>query len=169
MYVGYDRGHRLVYICRKGKGHLTRSLEHLDAYVIALVLRRLATLNVDDLSTQSPETIAARAEAQALQQRLDDAVEQFTTGALTGATLAKIERNLLPKIADAQRRARPTRVAPLIAGLAGGTAAERWDALTIEQRREVVRLLADVTVLRSTRPRGTKGFDPDAVRVDWKL
>jgi hypothetical protein len=45
----------------------------------------------------------------------------------------------------------------------------RWDALTIEQRREVVRLLFDVTVAKSTLPRGARGFDPDTVRVTPKV
>lgn len=59
-------------------------------------------------------------------------------------------------------------IPPNIADLAGDDVDKRWDALTVEQRREVIRVLADITVLPTTRPRGSTGFDPDAVRIEWR-
>jgi hypothetical protein len=49
------------------------------------------------------------------------------------------------------------------ADLAGEGVEDPWDALSTEQKREVVRILLDVTVLPSTRPTGSRGFDPDAM------
>jgi DNA invertase Pin-like site-specific DNA recombinase len=168
LYVGGDRG-RPVYICRRGKGHLTRSKEHLDAYIVSLVIRRLATLDLDDLDGEPSEQREARVEARKLKKRLDDATDKFTEGKLSASTLARIERQLAPKIAEAERAATPRAVSPLLSELASANAAQRWDALTIEQQREAVRELADIMVLRDTRGRGKRGLDPDAVRVDWKF
>src|SRR5262249_33230793 len=47
MYVGHDRG-RLVYTCGTHPGHLTRSKTHVDAYVTAVLLERLASEDFDD-------------------------------------------------------------------------------------------------------------------------
>jgi hypothetical protein len=52
--------------------------------------------------------------------------------------------------------------------LAGEGVDERWDAMTVEEQGDVIRVLLDVTVLPSTKPRGSRGFDPDAVRLEWR-
>jgi hypothetical protein len=51
-------------------------------------------------------------------------------------------------------------VPPNLEQLAGPGVDRRWKKLTIEQQRDVVRLLLDVTVLPSKRPRGSTGFAP---------
>jgi DNA invertase Pin-like site-specific DNA recombinase len=167
MYVGNDRG-RPVYVCRNGKGHLARSQEHLDAFVTVVLLERLATVDLGELSTESPEAEAARAEALELRARLADAIERFTEGNLTAATLAKIEAKLEPKIAAAERAARTNTVPPVVQDLAGAGVDARWDALTIEQRRDVVRALLDITVKPSKRPRGARGFEEKAIAIKWR-
>jgi site-specific DNA recombinase len=167
LYAGVSRGWS-VYVCKAGKGHLGRSRDHLDAYVTTVVLERLATLDVDDLTAEAPEAADARHEADELRGRLDDALAEFTAGSLSAGMLAKIEADLEPRIADAERRARAASPSPAVASLAGEGVDARWDALTVEQRREVVRLLMHMTVLPSTRPQGSKGFDPDAVRIEWR-
>ena len=88
---------------------------------------------------------------------------------MSANTLARTEAKLEPKIADAERRARVAGVSPVVANLVGKGADARWDALTVEQQREVVRALLHITVLPSTRPRRSRGFDPDAVRLEWRV
>jgi DNA invertase Pin-like site-specific DNA recombinase len=169
MYQAPDRG-RGVYVCIPGKHHVVRSQDHLDAYVTTLVLERLRDedLGSQHVGDRDPEVEAARIEAEQLQARLDDAVAQFTTGDLSGAMLATIEKDLKPKIAEAERRARPPTRSPLLDDLAGADIDTRWDALQLEQQREVVRLLLDITVLPSKRKPGSRGFDPTAVRIKWR-
>jgi site-specific DNA recombinase len=167
MWQAHDRG-RGVYVCRNGGSHLARSQDHLDAYVTTLVLERLANEDLVAHEVRDPEAEAARLEAQQLRERLDGAVQQFTNGDLTAATLAKIEHELEPPIADADRRARPRPRSPLIDDLAGADVDTRWDRLNIEQQREVVRTLLDITVLPSTRKSGSRGFDPAGVRTEWR-
>jgi hypothetical protein len=167
MYVGKAHG-KPTYECAPGRGHLTRSQEHLDAYVTVVVLERLATIDLDDLGAEHPDTIEARAEAAEMRQRINDAADKFAGGEISSAVLARVEATLTPKIRAAEKRARAAAIPPNLAALAGEGVDERWDALSVEQQREVVRLLLDVTVLPDTRPRGSRGFDPGAVRLEWR-
>lgn len=165
MYVGGDRGRR-VYVCREGKGHLGRSQEHLDKFVTGVLLERLATLDLDEFFAEKDDTIEARAEARELRDRLADAVEQCAVGELSPVMLGRLEAKLKPKIAAADRAARGKVVPAVVRDLAAGD--REWDDLTIEQRREVVRLLLDVTVLPSKRPHGSRGFDPKSVKIEGR-
>jgi hypothetical protein len=56
----------------------------------------------------------------------------------------------------------------LLDDLAGADIDTKWDALNIEQQREVVRTLLDITVLPSKAKRGSRGFDPKSVRTKWR-
>ena len=42
-----------------------------------------------------------------------------------------------------------------------------WAQLSLMQKRAILDTVADVTVLPSTPT--TRGFDPDGVRIDWKI
>jgi site-specific DNA recombinase len=168
MYVWTDGHGRGTYACTSSGGHLTRNQKHLDAYITAVILERLATVDFGDLSAEHPEAAAARAEAAELRQRLDDAAAEYSAGNVSASMLGKVEADLMPKIKQAEKRARAATIPPNIGDLAGEGVDERWDALTVEQRREVIRVLLDITVLPSTLPRGARGFDPDAVRLEWR-
>jgi len=168
MYCG-KAGGKLTYECKPGRGHLTRNQQHLDAYVTAVLLERLATIDLDDLGAEHPDAVKARAEAAEMRQRINDAADKFASGQISSSTLAKIETNLTPKIRAAEKRARAAAVPPNLAALTGEGVDERWDTLSIEQQREIVRLLLDVTVMPDTRPKGSRGFDPDAVKLEWRV
>jgi site-specific DNA recombinase len=132
-------------------------------------VERLATFDFGDLTAEHPEAAAARTEAAELRQRLDDASSEYSAGNVSASMLGRVEAELLPRIKAAEKRARAASIPPNIADLAGEGVDERWDALTVEQQREVIRVLVDVTVLPTTRPRGSTGFDPDAVRLEWRV
>lgn len=168
MYVWTDGKGRGTYACTSSGGHLTRNQRHLDAYVTAVILERLATVDFGDVSAEHPEAVEAREEAARLRQRLDDAAAEYSAGNLSASMLGKVENDLTTQIKAAEKRARAAVVPPNIGELAGPGIDERWDALSVEQRREVIRVLLDVTVMPSTRPRGSTGFDPDAVRLEWR-
>lgn len=169
--TGLRRTVRLTYTC-SGLTHCTaRDLHKLEAFVVGVVLERLGRSDAREAiagSKADPATEAAMREAVELRQRLDDATTEFTAGRLSAATLARIEGELLPKIQDAERRARvaglPTVAAEIAAHEDPGAA---WDALQPEQRREVIRALLDVVVL-PVKVRGRRGFDPETVRIEWR-
>jgi site-specific DNA recombinase len=167
MYVWKDR-HNRVYACTKSGGHLCRSQKHLDKYVEAMVLERLATVDFSALAAEHPDAAEARAEATELHERLDAAAAEYSAGRISASMLGKVEADLVPRVRQAERRVRAAVVPPNLEQLAGAGVDRRWKQLTVEQCRDVIRLLVDVTVLPSTRPRGSTGFDPDAVRLEWR-
>jgi hypothetical protein len=44
-----------------------------------------------------------------------------------------------------------------------------WKQLTLAQKRAILDAVADVTVLPTAATRNRRGFDPDSVRIDWKV
>jgi DNA invertase Pin-like site-specific DNA recombinase len=165
-----DRKERLTYTCRY-KLCTARDLRQLEAFVTAVVIERLsapdarAALSDDDALA---EVAVARAEATELRARLAEAVEQFTAGALSAATLAQIEGSLLPKIAEADKAARLSTLPTAARTLAAADdPAGRWLQLSHDQQREVIRTLLEVVVL-PVATRGRKAFDPASVRIEWR-
>ncbi|HSH59903.1 MAG TPA: recombinase family protein [Acidimicrobiales bacterium] len=168
MHALHDRRGRKFYECNE-KFCVARDLAKLDAYVTLVVIERLSRPDVTEALAgvaQNPAVTGARQRAQELRAQLDDAVEQFTAGKLTGATLAKVEAKLLPLIDDVEREARHALV-PLEIDVPTSNVDVWWDGLTGEVRREVVATLIAAVVVLPTR-RGTRGFDPTAVRIEWR-
>jgi site-specific DNA recombinase len=54
-----------------------------------------------------------------------------------------------------------------LAALEGGDIAALWEGFPLAQKRAILDVVADITVL-PTKPT-TRGFDPDGVRIDWKV
>jgi hypothetical protein len=162
-----------AYVCRD-HGHVVRQRETLDAYVEAVVLaylgepgnrRRLAPL----LDTGERLDMAAlHAKRAGLQARLDDLAGMFAAGDIDGSQLRRGTRELRDQLADVDSvlagLARKSPVAELVGEPDAIT--ERWSALTPDLKGKVIDELMTVVVLPS--PRGTKGFHPEYVRVDWK-
>lgn len=114
-------------------------------------------------------TAEAAAEAAGLKARLDSFTDAAAAGEVSPASLARIEATLLPQIADAERRARVDTGSPLVAWLAGepDKVRERWQELTVPQRREAVRFVITRTHrIRLLRTRqGIQHLDPDSVEI----
>ncbi len=168
MHALHDRRGRKLYECR-GKFCVARDLVKLDAYVTAIVLERLSRPDVTEALAgvgSDPAVEDAQRRVQELRGQLDDAVEQFTAGKLTAATLAKVEGKLLPLVDEAEREARHALV-PLEVEVPSSDVDAWWDGLTGEVRREIVATLLAAVVVLPTR-KGTRGFDPAAVRIEWR-
>lgn len=164
----HDRNKRKVYTCRD-KFHVGRDLTKLDAFVSAVIVERLSRPDAAEAMAgtgSNPEADAARDRAEVIRRQLEDAVEQFTSGALSGAMLAKVEQRLRPALEDAEREARRSYVGLEMDVPAEGVA-EWWEALTPEVQREVVgALIAAVVILPAKR--GSRTFDPNSVRIEWR-
>lgn len=167
MHALHDRRGRKFYECKDGF-HVARDLAKLDEFITTVVVERLKRSDVAEALADAPPDPAvdhARSRAAGLRTQLDDAVEQFTAGNLTAATLAKVEAGLLPQIADAEREIRRVLV-PLEVDVPAD-ADGWWASLTGEVRREVVAALIAAVVVLPAR-RGSRSFDPAAVRVEWR-
>src|SRR5215207_7865248 len=81
----------------------------------------------------------------------------------------EFEPDLLARLAEAERRARPVAVPPLVAELAGPEATARWEGLELEQQRAVIRLLCTVRIMRRPESqRGSRAFDPTLIKIEWR-
>jgi DNA invertase Pin-like site-specific DNA recombinase len=165
--AGRVRPLRTIYACRY-KHCVARTAPDLEAFVTEVVLERLSrpdALPVDDSEGRTTEAVARVRE---LRSRLDEAVAAFTAGDLSAMVLGRIEADLVPSIAEAERAARYVGMSPVVGSLLGtGDVRTGWDELTVEQRRNVVRSLLTVTILPAGR--GRRSFDPDTVRVEWTV
>ncbi len=140
---------RHSYFCRAAT-HVTRDLTRVDAYVTAAVVSRLAHPDAAELLTVEArgDSDRLRAEADALRARQDDlaalvaepggmTVAQFkTANARLTERLAMVEGEL----AEAGRTNILTSV--VVPGDADAVAA-RWEAMTLTQRKAIVRALTE--------------------------
>lgn len=148
-----------------------RSLRMVDEYVTEALLTRLERPDVADLfavadDEEEAAREGARAELADARAALDGWYDAAAEGSVTPAGLAKIETRLLAKIADAEQRARPRPSSPVLAEVLDGDVRERWAALPIPARREVVRALMDVQIHRTRR--GARKLDPESITITWR-
>jgi len=139
---GYD-----AYTCSANTRCVSRSLPKVDAAVEAAIVALCRGLSRPVRPEADSEAEVASREAEALRERLDGFITQAVDGSLSPATLQRIEADLLPKIEEAERRARPKSFVPGLDELFGEHAADRWGQMPLLDRRNVVRHLVTVTIL----------------------
>lgn len=151
---------------------VARKIEFVDAFVTDVIVERLAQPDMLDVFApldSADEREAARRELQERRADLEALRAAAEARTITMESFLRLEPVRVAEVRAAERRVTPVEVPPLLAELAGPDAAQRWGTLELEQRREVVRLLADVKIMK--RPDGQKGrvgFDPDLIRIDWR-
>lgn len=155
------------YVCRAGCGGARQA--PLDELVEAAVVEALADPRIYGRLRQAGETTdrevqAARDEAAALRARLDDYRERARRGAIDADDFAAISAGLKADLAAADERAERVSLPPALRPFLtpGADVEARWDAATVQARREVIRALVTVTV----RPAGRNPRADLAGRVD---
>lgn len=182
MRVVKNRG-ALAYSCwrrvpQEGPSfHVSRVQRRLEEFVEDAIIAWCTREDAADIWASDDETDAeARRldeEAAADRARLDAFYDQAADGGLTPAGLKKIEQKMLPKIERLEAKVRSMRKArlPLIDDLIdsdGETVRARWEALTVIQRREVLRALTD-SIEVFPAGRGRSNFsDWDYTRIVWR-
>ncbi|UVF60313.1 serine integrase [Gordonia phage Murp] len=137
-----------TYMCRD-KFCACRMVSTVDTYVVEAVMRRLEGQDlVGQIDSDNAEYATAIENVRALQQRLDSFTDAAAEGEVTPAALARIEAKLLPQIERAEGRVRALAHSPAVARIAGAGARERWELLTVRDRRDLVRALVDVQIHR---------------------
>ena len=154
---GYDS-----YTCSSPGRHVARRIPKVDHLVeetvIAICEHQSIASRQDD-----PKLAEAQAEVERLRARLDAfyAQAEDEDNPLSPAALARFEKSLLPKIEDAERRARPVFDIPELTELYGPNARARWELWKdpkkvpdgILKRRAVVRALLTVKILPASAGR----------------
>ncbi|QRZ09954.1 recombinase family protein [Mycolicibacterium austroafricanum] len=157
-----------LYVC-DGKGCVGRSEPAVDEVVKELVIGRLALPDaLDWLMGDDEDARRWSTRVDELNRRLAEAADAFAEGAITGEQLRRITARLQPDLDDADLRRAQSIVQLDLAAirpLAGPTARERWDEMTVSQRRAVVETLGLRVIVERTRP--GPGFDPDSIRIEW--
>ncbi|KUH89809.1 hypothetical protein AU187_16060 [Mycobacterium sp. IS-1556] len=172
----YRCGNRNI---RDGGGHVTREASTLDAYVEEVIVTRLSEPGLLDGLLEADDdrdTAALRVELVAVRERQDELAGLFAAGQITARQLAigteqltAKEEALAKALASAGRR-NPIQMlcgAKDLRSLWFGTREGRSDGLSLGQRRALLDVLMTVTVLPAPRNRG--GFDPNYVRIEWKV
>lgn len=167
--TGHTRHGKRVYVCRASKC-ISRKADPVDELVTAVVLERLSRPDAVDLLTtrEAPDTAQLRAKAAAIRERLDDLATGLEEGLLTLGAVRKSSDRLRAELAAIDACLQATIHADVLRPLV--TAADpsgAWERLDLAQQREVVDTLMSVTLLKPET--GTREFDPESVRIDWKV
>ncbi|MEU3945392.1 recombinase family protein [Streptomyces sp. NPDC029526] len=172
LRVVKTRGRR-AYQCSEGY-HTMMRVELLDGYVEEALLEWLATRAADAFRTDEQQARAAQARARlaVLERQLEEARGQAATvdertgePLLSVASLVALEAALVPQIVKARAATEVVHAPPVVQGLVGaGDVEERWEALSVEQRRAVVRTCVNVRLHRA-RARGVRSVEPGRVTL----
>ncbi|UWW09413.1 recombinase family protein [Mycolicibacterium brumae] len=157
------------YEC-KDHQHVVARGEPVDAYVETLVLGRLARTNIHVMldAGEKVDVDGLHSQRAAVQARLDELAALFAEGVIDGSQLRRGTAELRSQMAELDATlaevSRRSPVADLLA--AGDAVAERWETLSADLKSKIIQELMTVTILPA--PRGSKGFNPERVRVEWR-
>ncbi|MGW2484969.1 recombinase family protein [Streptomyces sp. NPDC001571] len=159
-----------------GKGYHTSGLTApIDEYVRGKLFEWLSSpafiaafTEGDDGAIQRIEE--AEAEVVMLRGRLKDFRGRAIEGVLSADSFAEIEAGLLPKIKDAENRARSLKAPSIVRDIVGTTpaeVAEAWGRLELPQQRLIAQTLLDVRLKKV--PRGAVVPASEHVAVEPRL
>jgi DNA-directed RNA polymerase specialized sigma24 family protein len=159
----------LTYRCLKRQCCAVK-MDYLDEYVERIVVAWLSTTDVHEAlhqPTSDREASQARAEAQRLRGDLEDYKKLAEAGELKPVDYVRFERGLSRQIAEAEARAQQADLPAVLRGRIGAHAADEWAKLagTVAVKREIIRLVLSIELLRTTPDDRT--FGPHRVRLAW--
>jgi DNA invertase Pin-like site-specific DNA recombinase len=163
---GYANRYRtLMYKCR-AHGCVNIAMEWLDRHVELAVLGARADPGAADLYRGDGEEGARhRAEAARLRAELDEWAEADIS---VRAYQVK-EAKLLPLIARAEEAAAAASALPALGALlTAGDIRAGWKALELPSRRDVIRALMDVSVMKAPDQARASRMDPGRIVISWK-
>ena len=158
-----------AYSCRD-RHCASRSVPKLDAYVTGRVLERLSRADVAEglADMANPVAEAARQRADALRAELAEAFELWRAGKLSVGAYGRMESDLQPRIAEADREARKALV-PIALDVPTEGVDAWWDGLDHEQHREVVAALVAVVAVHPLKAgMSPRRFYPELVDIEWR-
>ncbi len=177
LYIHYDSAGTLCYMCGGG-GHVAIRVDWLDAYVEDRIVSWLADPEVYAyLWGKREDDTAAAAAARALVERLEHQIEECRVNGedpdADAVFWERRSRKLAAKLAEARELAHPASLSPVLAGMVGPDAADKWWALRNENTRaagQLVRAVADIRIYPGKRGKDIKyrqSIDPGRVSWAW--
>jgi DNA invertase Pin-like site-specific DNA recombinase len=158
-----------LYVCRHGT-HVGIRAEWADRYVTAVVIERLSQPDIFEAVIANDDTavLEARGEAERLRARLREAVDMAANGELSMASLGRLEAQLIPQIEAAERRATTAATPPVLRELLDpvGTIRDRWDALSVAARKDILRCLLTAIRIHPAKGKGRPShLDPGRIEL----
>jgi site-specific DNA recombinase len=149
---------------------VARRMDLVDRFVTDVIVARLSAPDLLDVWTadRGDDVQAAQCEMDALSAELDELRAAKKARRISLASFLEFEPEIIARLGDAERRARPVALPALLTEAAGSDAAARWERLELEQRRAVIRLLATVRIMpRPDSEKGRRMFDPNLIKIEW--
>ena len=156
------------YQCEK-VAHIHRNIEHVDAAVEVLIIGYIDLYAKDRLKPPTRKGIdvsALRAEAKRLRERKATQIRMHALGDLTDDELTTGMRTIRDRLSVVEAQIHASSEPDPIAEFRDKPAEAVWKSLTLPRKRAVIKFLADVTFLPTSR-RGP-GFDPDSLSIVWR-
>ncbi|MBQ1122582.1 recombinase family protein [Streptomyces sp. B15] len=148
----------------------------LDAYVEEALIEWLSKPEAADAfrdDAQQKRASAAKARMEVLERQLADArskageLDAQGNPRLSISSLVDIEGRLLPQIEEARAVTAVATAPPVVKGLLGQPDIEdRWENLTMAQRRAVVRAVVTVRLFKA-RVRGVRRIEPGRIQLSF--
>jgi hypothetical protein len=181
--VSGGRTYARTYACRAhshlrraaGTGGLSGPLTGADDFVSRLLVARLSQRDATSLlapPVSGPDVTGLRVELARLRRLLDDQARLHAREVITTSQLETGSRELQAKMRAVEEQLDTAGEHDPLVGIAGRPdAAQVWEGLSVAQRRQILRLLLDVTLLpaRPGRRPGGAYFDADSIGVVWRM
>ncbi|MFE8944533.1 recombinase family protein [Streptomyces sp. NPDC007856] len=174
VYVTQSGGRRYPsYRCQDGHGGGRRA-EILDQYVEDVIVERLSRPDAHDLLLPSGDQVdvaALQAESEQIRRRMTDLAGLFGAGQIDMVQFTEGTDTARAQLEGVTKQLAKAAMQDPLVGLVGAPDVRKaWKALELEQKRNVLRSLVEVT-LKTPRPgRMPDGgyFDYEAVVFAWK-
>ncbi|GAS90491.1 recombinase family protein [Mycolicibacterium brisbanense] len=141
----------------------------VDEFVTAVVTERLSRPDAAELlAPPEVDTAPLRAEQDRLRARLDTIDAEYDDGIIDGLRWRTAKEKVNAQLSEVDRKIKAATPGSGALGdvLAAPDPAEAFLSASLMARRSVIEALAEVRLRRGTR--GSKTFDPNTVRVEWR-
>lgn len=160
--TGAPRGYRCA-------GHVMRTGPAIDSFVTDVIAARLSqpdALRKVVAAEESPQTAGISAAISEQRARILRAERDYDAEVIEGRDLKRIRDAAETRINELEaQRLMSGRAGGLIPVLNTDNPAQSFRDASLDVRREVIDILATVTLL--SQPKGRKGFDPASVEIEW--
>jgi site-specific DNA recombinase len=162
--TGKYTGRYVVYRCRTCKR--TRRHEQVDQLVESVMIGRLRRPDAAALLAPDVDLGALRERAVELRDRRDGLAALLADGLLSAEAVRKQAKRLQGDLLAVERQMESAAgSSPLAVVVGADDVAAAWGRLTLPQQRDVIDVLAVVTILAAGR--GAR-FDPEQLRIEWR-
>lgn len=174
VYVTQSGGRRYPsYRCQTGHGGGRRA-EILDQYIEDVLVERLSRPDAHDLLLPVDDRVdvaALQAESEQIRRRMTDLAGLFGAGQIDMVQFTQGTDTARAQLEGVTRQLARAAMRDPLAGLVGAPDVRKaWKALELEQQRNVLRALVEVTLKTPRAGRMPDGgyFDYEAVTFSWK-